>query len=66
MTALTTTPHDRDPLTTAVLAALRRLPVQRGAGPVASRLAALGESAGGLTPVTELAGTTLEPQPPGR
>ena len=66
MTALTTTTHDRDPLTAAVLAALRRLPVQRGAGPVASRLAALGESPSGLIPVTELAGTAPEAQPPGR
>ncbi|MGY1786679.1 hypothetical protein [Geodermatophilus sp. SYSU D00698] len=66
MTALTTNPHDRDPLTAAVFAALRRLPVQRGAGAVGTRLAALDEPTGGQTPVTELAGTPPGAQPLGR
>ena len=66
MTAQTTNPADRDPLAAAVLGALRRLPVQRGAGAVGSRLAALDEPNDGRTPVTEQASATPEAQPPAR
>lgn len=66
MTALTTTPPDRDPLTVAVLAALRRLPVQRGAGAVGARLAALDEPNDGRASVTKQASAAPEAQPPAR